>query len=148
MKKITFLLLFFCITSIANAQNLQDIVAQGKKAYIAFVDVKNNIPEAKSAIKNALLGNEWNRWIIVDSLENANFILKVLVEKKGMNIMSFKSSGARIRIRVEVLTLDNKKLWSSKLYQGNASLYTGFSALEDATNKMIRRALSDELLKQ
>lgn len=148
MKKL--LILFFAtilsLNMVAQERLLKDLVAEGNKAYIDFVDVKNNIPEAKESINNILLSKEWNRWALVDSKDKADFILKVFVEKKGMNILSMASDGARIRIIAEIYNIENKSLWKSKRYQGNASLFTGFAALDDAMRKLVRRALSDELM--
>lgn len=148
MKKL--LILFFAtilsLNMVAQERLLKDLVAEGNKAYIDFVDVKNNIPEAKESINNILLSKEWNRWALVDSKDKADFILKVSVEKKGMNILSMASDGARIRIIAEIYNIENKSLWKSKRYQGNASLFTGFAALDDAMRKLVRRALSDELM--
>lgn len=90
----------------------------------------------------------WNRWTLVEKKESADFILKVSVEKKGVNLLSMASDGARIRVITEVCNLKGQSLWKSKRYQGNASIFTGFSALDDAMRKMIRRALGDELLKK
>ncbi len=150
MKKLIFFLLFVCVSWRLTAQekSLQELVAKGNKAYVEFVDVKHNIPEAKDAINKALLGPEWNYWELVDSKDKADFILKVSVEKKGMNIMSMTSDGARIRVIAQVLSVNEKSLWKSKQYQGNASMFTGYAALEDAMRKMVRRALGEELMKQ
>ena len=150
MKKISVLLMAMCLffTGMAQEKNLKALVADGNKAYVDFVDVKGNIPQAKEAIVKALQGAEWNRWQLVDAKENADFILKVSVEKKGMNIMSMTSDGARIRVITEVMSIDGKPLWKSKEYQGNASMFTGYAALEDAMRKMVRRALGDELMKK
>lgn len=121
------------------------MVAEGNKAYVEFVDVKKNIPEAQNAINTALTGEEWNRWTLVEKKELADFILKVSVEKKGVNLLSMASDGARIRVITEVCNLKGQSLWKSKRYQGNASIFTGFAALDDAMRKMVRRALGDEL---
>ncbi|MFT4024134.1 MAG: hypothetical protein QM664_10170 [Flavihumibacter sp.] len=149
MKKIVFFLSLVLVSWQLTAQekSLKELVAKGNKAYVEFVDVKHNIPEAKEAINKALLGPEWNYWELVDAKDKADFILKVSVEKKGMNIMSMTSDGARIRVTTQVLSPNEKPLWKSKEYQGNASMFTGFAALEDAMRKMVRRALGEELMK-
>lgn len=141
-----FLTVCLSLNIAAQEKSLKELVANGNKAYVEFVDVKNNIPEAKEAINKALLGEEWNQWILSESKEDADFILKVSVEKKGMNLLSMASDGARIRVIAEVLSLNGKTLWKSKRYQGNASMFTGFAALDDAMRKLVRRALSDELI--
>lgn len=146
----TFLILFItlcCSLSMwAQEKSLKDLVTKGNKVYIEFVDVKKNIPEAEKAIETALLGEEWNLWSLVSTKDEADFTLKVSVEKKGMNILSMASDGARVRVIAEVQNLENKTLWKSKQYQGNASIFTGFSAIDDAMRKLIRRALNDELM--
>ena len=88
MKKITLLLIALCLAIHIKAQGetLKELVAEGNKAYVEFVDVKKNIPEAQEAIHNILVGEEWNRWQLVDSKEEADFILKVSVEKKGLPV--------------------------------------------------------------
>lgn len=150
MKKIIFILLSLCLTYTMNAQEkkLKELVAEGNKAYVEFIDVKKNIPEAKDAINNILQGEEWNRWTLVDKEDQADFILKVSVEKKGMNILSMASDGARIRVTAEICNMKHKSLWKSKRYQGNASMFTGFAALDDAMRKLVRRALGEELIKK
>ncbi len=150
MKKITLLLIALCLAIHIKAQGetLKELVAEGNKAYVELVDVKKNIPEAQEAIHNILVGEEWNRWQLVDSKEEADFILKVSVEKKGVNLLSLASDGARVRVIAEVSDLNGKRLWKSKRYQGNASIFTGFSALDDAMRKLVRRALKKGLLEE
>ena len=49
MKKISVLLMAMCLffTGMAQEKNLKALVADGNKAYVDFVDVKGNIPQAK-----------------------------------------------------------------------------------------------------
>lgn len=148
MKTVLVLFITLCcsLSIWAQEKSLKDLVAKGNKVYVEFVDVKKNIPEAEKAIEQALLGEEWNLWSLVNTKNEADFTLKVSVEKKGMNILSMTSDGARVRVIAEVQNLENKTLWKSKRYQGNASMFTGFSAIDDAMRKLIRRALNDELM--
>lgn len=150
MKKLILCLIICCcyLTMSAQGKSLKELVSPESKAYIEFIDVKKNIPEAKEAINKALQGEEWNHWTLTESKEDATFILKVSVEKKGMNPLSFASDGARVRVIAEILDMENKTLWKSKRYQGNASVFTGFSALDDAMRKLVRRALGEELMKK
>ena len=150
MKRTIFTIILLNLAYLINAQEktLKELIAEGNKAYVEFIDVKKNIPEAQNAINTALKGEEWNRWTLVEKKESAEFILKVSVDKKGVNLLSMASDGARIRVITEVCNLKGQSLWKSKRYQGNASIFTGFSALDDAMRKMIRRALGDELLKK
>ena len=85
MKRIIFTIILLNLAYLINAQEktLKELVAEGNKAYVEFVDVKKNIPEAQNAINTALTGEEWNRWTLVEKKELADFILKVSVEKKG-----------------------------------------------------------------
>lgn len=70
---------------------------------------------------------------------------KAFVEKKGLNPMSFSSDGARVRVKAEIYDPERHLLWKSQRYQGNATLFTGFGALEDAMRKLVRKALGKEL---
>ena len=48
MKRIIFTIILLNLAYLINAQEktLKELVAEGNKAYVEFVDVKKNIPEA------------------------------------------------------------------------------------------------------
>lgn len=84
MKRTIFTIILLNLAYLINAQEktLKELIAEGNKTYVEFIDVKKNIPEAQNAINTALKGEEWNRWTLVEKKESADFILKVSVEKK------------------------------------------------------------------
>ena len=100
---------------------------------------------AYESFKKHLLGDEWNRWNLVDNKNDANFICRLVIDKKGFNIMSAKSMGARVRVVTQILNKDGVCVWKSKSQQGNVSVYTAGDALSDAMRKVIRRSIKEEL---
>lgn len=148
MKKIYLLLILISSITTLQAQNLtafKELLSNGNQVFIEVVDKNKNTNGALESFKKHLLGEEWNRWVLVDNKEEANFICRLLIEKKGFNLMSFTSMGARVRTVVEILTPEGKSVWESKRQQGNVSVYTGGDALSDAMRKVIRRSLKVEL---
>lgn len=151
MKKIYLLLILISSITTLQAQNLtafKELLSNGNQVFIEVVDKNKNTNGALESFKKHLLGEEWNRWVLVDNKEGANFICRLIVEKKGFNLMSFTSYGARVRTVVEVLDLEGKSVWKSKRQQGNVSIYTGGDALSDAMRKVIRRSLKVELYEE
>ena len=148
MKKIVCIFVLILSIYSLRAQELssvKDLIKDGNLVFIEVVDVNQNTPEAYDSFRRHLMGKEWNRWVLVDSKAQADFVCRLNIEKKGFNIMSATSSGARVRVITEILTKDGKSIWKSKRQQGNVSLYTGGDALSDAMRKVIRRSLKIEL---
>lgn len=146
MKKLlTTLTALLCCFLFATAQNteLGQLTADGNKVYVEFIDVRNNIGDGAKPFVAALKGPEWNRWQVVDDKSEADFVLRIRVEKKGAG-MSL-SIGARMFTTVAVLTPDGRELWQSKLQKGRTTEFTGFNAQEDAARKVVRRSLGVEL---
>lgn len=143
------LLLLFCLSLFAlQAQKnapAKELIATGNSVYIEVNDINKNTTGAYEAFKKHLLGSEWNRWTLVENKEQANFICRLNIEKKGMNLLSAASMGARVRVITEILKPDGTSVWKSKRQQGNVSPYTGGDALSDAMRKVIRRSLKVEL---
>ncbi|MEG1587957.1 MAG: hypothetical protein RSB32_01895 [Mucinivorans sp.] len=146
MKKYfyTLLILISSITTL-QAQNVKELLSKGNDVFIEVVDKNKNTDGAYESFKRHLLGEEWNRWVLVENKDAANFICRLVIEKKGFNVMSFTSYGARVRTVVEIVTPEGKSIWKSKRQQGNVTLYTGGDALSDAMRKVIRRSLKVEL---
>ena len=149
MKKIYLLIVMslILITSVGaqGNENTKKLIASGNSVFIEVVDTKNNTAGAYDSFKKHLLGEEWNRWVLVDSKDKANFICRITINKKGFNFFSFTSIGARVRVITEILTPDGKSVWKSKRQQGNVSTFTKGDALSDAMRKIIRRSLTEEL---
>lgn len=146
MKKLlTTLTALLCCFLFATAQNaeLGELTADGNKVYVEFIDVRNNIGDGAKPFVAALKGPEWNRWQVVDDKAEADFVLRIRVEKKGAG-MSL-SIGARMFTTVAVLTTEGRELWQSKLQKGRTTEFTGFNAQEDAARKVVRRSLGVEL---
>lgn len=143
----TLLILISSITTL-QAQDLSEVkelLSNGNEVFVEVVDKNKNTDGAYESFKKHLLGEEWNRWVLVENKEAANFICRLVIEKKGFNMMSFNSYGARVRTVVEIITPEGKSIWKSKRQQGNVSIYTGGDALSDAMRKVIRRSLKVEL---
>lgn len=146
MKKLmTTLTAVLCCFIFATAQNttLGELTADGNKVYVEFIDVRNNIGDGAKPFVAALKGPEWNRWQVVDDKAEADFVLRIRVEKKGAGVSL--SIGARMFTTVAILTPDGRELWHSKLQKGRTTEFTGFNAQEDAARKVVRRSLSVEL---
>lgn len=143
MKKVILLLIGFCCAALpVLAQDVNELTTKGKKAYLEVQVIKGDIPDAYQKAKERLTGSEWNEWAIVDKPEEGDFTLKLILEKLGA---SLTSDGARVRAVVEILDGEGNVLWQSKKHQGNATMFTGWDSLGDAMNKVVRRALNEEL---
>lgn len=144
MKKLfIFLTVFMCIPGVRAAEpSLAQLTADGRKVYVEFVDVHNNIGDKEKPIVEALQGTEWNRWILVPEKTDADFILHIHMEKKGGGFTSF---GARMFMTPSILTPDGRELWRGSLQKGRATEFTGFNAQNDAARKLVRRSLGEEL---
>ena len=149
MKKIYCVILcsFLFITQTVFAQSVKELINSGNAVFIEINDINNNTDGAYESFKKHLLGEEWNRWTLVDSKEDANFICRLNIEKKGFSMLS-TSYGARVVVITEILTTDNRSVWKSKKQQGNGSVYTAGNALADAMRKVIRRSLTKELYRE
>lgn len=146
--KTKLLLLFvslFCILQAQNKPAVKDLIMKGNSVFIEINDINKNTDGAYEAFKKHLLSEEWNRWTLVDSKEKADFVCRLNIEKKGFNMMSATSMGARVRVITEILDNKGGSVWKSKRQQGNVSIYTGGDALSDAMRKVIRRSLTEEL---
>lgn len=128
--------------------SVKDVIAKGNSVFIEINDINNNTPGALDVFKSYLASDIWGKWNVVDSKEEADFVCRLNIEKKGMNVMSATSMGARIRVITEIQTKDGVSLWKSKRQQGNATVYTGMDALGDAMRKAIKRSIKVELYKE
>ena len=130
MKRTIFTIILLNLAYLINAQEktLKELIAEGNKVYVEFIDVKKNIPEAQNAINTALKGEEWNRWTLVEKKESADFILKVSVEKKGVNLLSmafrrrthtchYRSMQLERPITMEVQTLSRKCFYIYRFFR-------------------------------
>ncbi len=143
MKKFYLLLLLVITSSSLFADELKPLLASGNKVYVEVVDVKDNIEdEYNYFVKHLNDKEEWGKWKIVDSKEAADFICKLIVEKKGSSIMSY---GARVFAYIEILDLSGKSIWVSEQHKGNSNEFTGFNAHGDAMRKIVRKAIKEEL---
>lgn len=100
MKKYFYTLLIL-ISSITTLQaqglsNVKELLSKGNEVFVEVVDKNKNTDGAYESFKSHLLGDEWNRWVLVENKESANFICRLIIEKKGFNLMSFTSYGARV----------------------------------------------------
>jgi hypothetical protein len=146
MMKSAILLLIagvFGTTLTVSAQDINEITAKGKKAYLEVNVIQGDIPDAYEEAKEHLTGSEWNEWVIVDKPEDGDFTIRLIFQKLGFGLGG--GDGARVRVVAEVTDQNGTVLWNSKRYQGNAHLTTGYNALRDAVRKIVRRALKDEL---
>lgn len=68
MKRTIFTIILLNLAYLINAQEktLKELIAEGNKTYVEFIDVKKNIPEAQNAINTALKGEAWNCNICFD----------------------------------------------------------------------------------
>ncbi|MFR9651513.1 MAG: hypothetical protein SNG35_05765 [Rikenellaceae bacterium] len=136
------------ITFVSFAQKSKDVTAlisSGNRVFIEINDVKGNTDGAYDSFVRHLNSNEWGRWDLVENVGDANFVCRLNIDKKGFNIASCTSYGARVQVITEILTTDGRSVWKSKKQQGNVSVYTGGDALSDAMRKVIRRSLQQEL---
>lgn len=100
-----------CALFCASAQDISlgRLTADGNRVYVEFIDVRNNIEDDAKPFIAALKGPEWNRWQVVDDKADADFVLRIRVEKKGSGFSI--SWGARMFTTVSILTTDGRELW-------------------------------------
>lgn len=145
MKKLFLLLIsiFSIVSTYANDDNVQELIAKGNKVYAELVDVKDNIKGAEEMFIEYLNSDEWGKWELVENKEDADFVCKLTLLKKGSGFSL--SYGARVEGYVEILTTDDQVVWKSKKQMGNTNEFTGFNALKDVMRKVMRRSLTKEL---
>lgn len=96
MKKLlTTLTATLCALFCASAQDISlgRLTADGNKVYVDFIDVRNNIEDDAKPFIAVLQGPEWNRWQVVDDKADADFVLRIRVEKRARGSAS---RGARV----------------------------------------------------
>lgn len=147
MKKIVLLFtaLICSFHMYAQELTLAELTAPGKRVFVEFIDVNKNIQDGSAPILNALQGPECNRWTVVSERSEADFILRINMDKKGPGLSN--SWGARMFMTPSILSLDGQELWRGKIQKGNANGFTGFNSQEDVARKLVRRSLGEELLK-
>ena len=136
------LCLFSTLFTYANDNAVNELMSQGNKVFIEVVNNKKNIDGGYDSFIEHLSAEEWNKWDLVETKDNANFICRLTLTKRKV------MGSVRVDAIASILTIDGTEVWVSEKHTGMATLFTGFDALSDAMRKIIRRALSDELCEE
>lgn len=145
-KKLLFICAFF-MTTVTLAQNSKDVTAlisSGNNVFIEIIDKKENIENEDKVFRNYLDdSSEWGRWVVVESKDEADFMCRLTLEKKGSGFSL--SLGARVAAFIEIINKEGKVVWKSKTYTGQSNEFTGFNSLADAMRKIVRKAIKKDL---
>jgi hypothetical protein len=134
---ILFLLLVSVLVNATDLTNLTDT----SSVYVEVEEIGDKeIEYAETDLYDILQSDEWGKWILADTKEDAEFILKVTLEKKGNWF-----SGVKVFLVGELFDSDSNLLWKSSKFKGNVTAFTGYNALGDVLRKFVRRGLKKEL---
>lgn len=106
------------------------------KVFLAFETTHKSVDgnDALNMLKNEL--NNLTNFVIVDSIEEADFIIYLRVEKQGI-------SGRKAKF-----TISNNQteeiVFDSKFEKGNPTHYNGFSGSRQSIGRVIKRQLRKE----
>lgn len=144
MKKI--LLLIFALALVCNTLSAQttlpEAVAAGNKVFFQLVnDEEHPIPEdeIEDVTRELVAAGSWE---LVDSVEEADFILKVISKKK----MVFNSP--RTWLTPSVLDKEGNELWKGDTYKADATLFNGLKSTNTCIRTVIEKGFVKNLFKK
>lgn len=119
----------------ANAP-LKDLVADGNNVYIVMDDPTNSFYEKDAYIREYLL--EYTRWNLVESIDEADFILYVEVHKTE-SFSRVHSATPSIR------RPDGTVVWKGRKQRAAPVIQNGFVAVRGVSKDIVREALMEDL---
>jgi len=121
----------------ANAP-LKDLVADGNNVYIIMDDPTNSFDEKDALIREYL--KEYTKWNIVESPDDADFILYVEVHKT--------ESFSRVHSATPSIRRPNGTVvWKGKTQRAAPVIQNGFMAVRGVSKDIVKEALMEDLQK-
>ena len=115
---------------------LQDLVADGNNVYIMMDDPTNSFSEKDKYIREYL--REYTPWNVVDSIDDADFILYVEVHKTE-SFSRVHSATPSIR------RPDGTVVWKGRKQRAAPVIQNGFVAVRGVSKDIVREALMEDL---
>ena len=115
---------------------LRDLVADGNNVYIVMDDPTNSFYEKDAFIREYL--RQYTKWNLVDSLEEADFILYVEVHKTE-SFSRVHSATPSIR------RPDGTVLWKGRTERAAPVIQNGFLAVRGVSRDLVREGLMEDL---
>ena len=115
---------------------LQDLVADGNNVYIMMDDPTNSFSEKDKYIREYL--REYTPWNVVDSIDDADFILYVEVHKTE-SFSRVHSATPSIR------RPDGTVVWKGLKQRAAPVIQNGFVAVRGVSKDIVREALMEDL---
>lgn len=115
---------------------LQDLVADGNNVYIMMDDPTNSFSEKDKYIRDYL--REYTPWNVVDSIDDADFILYVEVHKTE-SFSRVHSATPSIR------RPDGTVVWKGRKQRAAPVIQNGFVAVRGVSKDIVREALMEDL---
>ena len=115
---------------------LQDLVADGNNVYIMMDDPTNSFSEKDKYIRDYL--REYTPWNVVDSIDDADFILYVEVHKTE-SFSRVHSATPSIR------RPDGTVVWKGLKQRAAPVIQNGFVAVRGVSKDIVREALMEDL---
>ena len=115
---------------------LQDLVADGNNVYIMMDDPTNSFSEKDKYIREYL--REYTPWNVVDSIDDADFILYVEVHKTE-SFSRVHSATPSIR------RPDGTVVWRGRKQRAAPVIQNGFVAVRGVSKDIVREALMEDL---
>lgn len=128
--------LLSCLT--AQAQDLDELIAPGKKVFVEVVDVKETL-ELADEIKDCkeLTADQFD-WKVVDTKDEADFVLQLSMWRKKM--IGFP----RCYMKPAILLPDGTEVWEGKELKGDANEFNGFRATVAAYWAFVKSVKKDK----
>ena len=115
---------------------LQDLVADGNNVYIMMDDPTNSFSEKDKYIRDYL--REYTPWNVVESIDDADFILYVEVHKTE-SFSRVHSATPSIR------RPDGTVVWKGRKQRAAPVIQNGFVAVRGVSKDIVREALMEDL---
>ena len=136
MKKTMLLMAMLVLTMLSGmtlkAQNLEELVAPGKKVYVEVVDVKESLDFDDEVRDVRKLTTEEMDWVVVDNKADADFVLQLSMWRK--KVIGFP----RCYMTPAILLPDGTQIWEGKEFKGDANEFNGFRATAGAYWAMVK----------
>lgn len=118
---------------------LKDLVADGNNVFIIMEDPTDSFDEKDAFIREYI--PEYTKWNLVESLDEADFILFVEVYKTA-SFSRMHSATPSIR------RPDGTEVWRGKTYKAAPAAPNGFMAVRGVSKDIVRKGLMEELKKE
>ena len=116
---------------------LKDLLADGNNVFIIMEDPTNSFDEKDAYIREYI--PEYTNWNIVESLEEADFILFIEVHKTSPSHMHYATPSIR--------RPDGSEVWKGKTCKATPVAPNGFKAVRGVSKLIVKKALMEDLMR-